>query len=91
MWYPLSSETNNYRRWQRTKPYEFIEVEFMGYKPGKGGWSGQGDMRGAGLTLKGLPPQSIFRGMEVGMILKGIFDGQAASGRNFDLRVTISA
>jgi 23S rRNA A2030 N6-methylase RlmJ len=90
VWYPLSTGTVQYRKWQQRTVYSFIEIEFIDYKPKKDGWSGQGDMKGAGLTIKGLPPESILRAREVGMVLKDIFAGQAGKGRKFDLRVTVS-
>jgi 23S rRNA A2030 N6-methylase RlmJ len=90
VWYPLSTNTKKYREWQRKQPYSFIEVEFTDYQPKKGGWSGHGDMRGAGLTLKGLPPGAALRAREIGINLKSAFAGRAGSGRKFDLRVTLS-
>lgn len=90
VWYPLSKETMQYRKWQRNTNYSSVEIEFIDYKPRKGGWSGQGDMKGAGLTIKGLPPGSILRAREVGLALREIFAGQMAKGRKFDLRVTVS-
>lgn len=90
VWYPLSTDTVPYRKWQQKTTYSFIEVEFIDYKPRKGGWSGQGDMKGAGLTIKGLPPEALIRAREIGMVLKDIFAGKTDKGRLFDLRVTIS-
>lgn len=90
VWYPLSKNTVPYRKWQQQTTYSFIEVEFSDYKPRKNGWSGQGDMKGAGLTIKGLPPQALIRAREMAMVLKDIFAGKSNKGRRFDLRVTIS-
>lgn len=90
VWYPLSTETVQYRKWQQRTTLGFIEIEFIDYKPRKDGWSGQGDMKGAGLTVKGLPSQSILRAWGIGMALRSIFAGQSKKGRKFDLRVTAS-
>ena len=89
VWYPLSKNTVAYRNWQQTMPYSFIELEFVDYRPRKGGWAGQ-DMKGAGLTIKGLPPRSLLRSLEIGIGLKSIFDSHADKGRHFDLKVTVS-
>lgn len=90
VWYPLSSYTVPYRKWQQRSAYSFIEVEFIDFKPRKGGWSGQRNMKGAGLTMKGLPPEALILARGIGMVLKDIFAGKADKGRRFDLRVTIS-
>lgn len=90
VWYPLSTKTVRHQKWQQRTAYSFIEIEFIDYRPRKGGWSGQGDMKGAGLTMKGLPSESVLRARELGMALKEIFAGQAENGRKFDLRVTVS-
>ena len=90
VWYPLSDYAAKYRKWQDANRLSFVEVQFSDYKPRKGGWSGQGDLKGAGLTIKGLPAVALIRSLEIGVSLKSIFDGRSDRGRKFDLRVTIS-
>lgn len=80
VWYPLSQNTESFRKWSELQSHSIVEVRFHNYVGGKNGWAGQ-DMQGSGMMVKGLPESAIDGAIEVGRRLQAIFDGKTHTGK----------
>ncbi|RCS47657.1 23S rRNA (adenine(2030)-N(6))-methyltransferase RlmJ [Bremerella cremea] len=80
VWYPISENTEGFRKWLSVETHSFIEVHFRHWKANRLGWAGQ-DSRGAGLMMKGLNDESFTQAVTLARTLKNIFEGQTHSGK----------